>query len=219
MKGAIWYQGESNRVAPEMYLSLFSTMISSWREQWQQGPFPFYYVQIAPFRYGGHDDLSAPLVREAQLQTMKAVPNAGMAVTADIGECLNIHPAEKQLVGERLALWALANDYSIPGITYSGPLYKAMELTDDNGIRITFDHLAQGLSFFDNEPEGFEIAGEDHVFHPATAIINRDKSLTIKAEEVNKPVAVRYAFRSCVKGTLYNTAGLPASPFRTDNWE
>jgi sialate O-acetylesterase len=93
-----------------------------------------------------------------------------------------------------------------------------MKILDDNKIQVTFDHLAVGLSFFGNEASGFEIAGEDRVFHPASAAINRDMSLTVWAENVKNPVAVRYAFRSCVKGTLYNTAGLPASPFRTDNW-
>ncbi len=221
MKGVIWYQGESNRANANEYQSLFSTMISSWREQWKQGDFPFYFVQIAPYGYGSdsRSEFLSGLLREAQLKTMLTIENTGMAVTLDIGECGSIHPAEKSKVGERLAYWALAKDYQVPGIAFSGPVYREMEVFETNKIKISFDYAPMGLSFFENAPEGFEIAGSDRIFHEAKCIINKDKTLTVWVESVANPVAVRYAFKSCVKGTLYNQEGLPASPFRTDNWE
>jgi sialate O-acetylesterase len=219
MKGVIWYQGESNRLAAKQYESLFPALIHSWREQWQQGAFPFYFVQIAPFRYDGDNESSSAFLREAQLNSMKNTENSGMVVTMDIGDCDCIHPAEKNLVGKRLAYWALANDYGIEGIVFNGPVLKKMEITEDGKANISFDYLDRGLTFFGKEPQGFEIAGDDQVFHPASVKINGDRTLSVWSENVPNPVAVRYAFKNCSEGTLYNTAGLPASSFRTDNWE
>ena len=219
MKGVIWYQGESNRLAAKQYETLFPALINLWREQWQQGAFPFYFVQIAPYRYDGDNESSSAFLREAQLNSMLKTENSGMAVTMDIGECDCIHPAEKNLVGKRLAYWALANDYGIEGLSFQGPVFKKMEVTGDSEAKLFFDHMDLGLSFFGNEPQGFEIAGDDKVFHPANVKINGDRTLSVWSEAVPNPVAVRYAFKNCSKGTLYNTAGLPASSFRTDDWE
>ncbi|MCA1747743.1 MAG: sialate O-acetylesterase, partial [Bacteroidales bacterium] len=205
MKGAIWYQGESNREQPKQYESLFPALIQSWREHWEQGDFPFYFVQIAPYRYDGAEEVGSAFLREAQLNSMLNTENSGMAVTMDIGECDCIHPAEKNLVGKRLAYWALANDYNIEGIMTNGPVYKQMEITDDGQVKISFEHLDNGLSFFGNAPEGFEVAGDDKVFYPATAKINGDRTLSVWSENVTAPVAVRYAFKNCSEGTLYNT--------------
>jgi len=219
MQGAIWYQGESNRLEAKQYQDLFPAMIGLWREKWQQGAFPFYFVQIAPFRYDGDNESSSAFLREAQLISMLKTENSGMAVTMDIGECDCIHPAEKNLVGKRLAYWALANDYGVEGVAFRGPEYKKMELTGNGEVKLYFDHMGAGLSFFGSEPEGFEVAGDDRVFHPANAKINGDRTLSVWSDDVPAPVAVRYAFKNCSHGTLYNTDGLPASSFRTDDWE
>lgn len=220
IKGVIWYQGESNRLKPKQYTSLFPAMIELWRNKWQQGNFPFYFAQIAPFDYSQRpDDGNSAFLREAQLYAMQTVENTGMAVTMDIGECNNIHPGDKEKVGNRLAYWALAKDYGFDGIAYSGPVYREMEVTDGKEIELLFDHAPNGFSSFGQKLSGFEIAGEDKVFHPAEAKINRDKTITVWSEHVVEPVAVRYAFENCVNGTLFNTEGLPASSFRTDDWE
>ncbi|RAJ12233.1 sialate O-acetylesterase [Arenibacter echinorum] len=216
IKGAIWYQGESNRNQAKEYAQLFPTMINTWREKWQQGKFPFYFVQIAPY---GYDGGNAGYVREAQLYTMKTVENTGMAVTMDIGDCDFIHPREKKLVGDRLALWALAKDYGMEGIAYSGPVYKEIDEIKEGKVKLSFDYVENGLSSYGRPLTGLEIAGADKVFHPAEAKINGDKSLSVWAEGVTNPVAVRYAFKNCEAGSLFNTEGLPASSFRTDTWE
>jgi sialate O-acetylesterase len=219
MQGAIWYQGESNRLEAKQYQDLFPAMIGLWREKWQQGTFPFYFVQIAPFRYDGDNETSSAFLREAQLISMLKTENSGMAVTMDIGECDCIHPAEKNLVGKRLAYWALANDYGIEGVAFRGPEYQKMELTGNGEVKLFFDHMGAGLSFFGKEPAGFEVAGEDRVFHPGHVRINRDRTLSVWSDDVPAPLGVRYAFKNCSHGTLYNTDGLPASSFRTDDWE
>ncbi len=218
MRGITWYQGESNHTEAAEYKTLLPALITSWREKWQQGDLPFYFVQIAPFRYDGAGETSSAFLREAQLVAMQNTENCGMAVTMDIGNCDCIHPAEKELVGNRLAYWALAKDYGIEGVAYRGPEYREMERLENGKVKLHFDHTGMGLSFFGNEPEGFEVAGADRVFHPANAVINRDRTLTVWSEEVPEPEAIRYAFKNCSKGTLYNVAGLPASSFRTDDW-
>ncbi len=216
IKGAIWYQGESNRLAPEQYKKLFPAMINAWRQDWEQGNFPFYFVQIAPFGYGNGN---AGFIREAQLFSYQNVENTGIVITLDIGDCDYIHPRKKREVGERLAYWALAKDYGFDGFVYSGPLYKEMEITEDGKINISFDYAPNGLSSFGKELTGFEIAGNDKVFHPARVIINRNRTITVWSEKVPEPVSVRYAFSNCPEATLFNIEGLPASSFRTDNWE
>ena len=214
IKGAIWYQGESNRLRAEEYKKIFPAMISNWRVDWNQGDFPFYFVQIAPFNYGNSN---AAFLREAQLFTMNTVPNTGMVVTQDIGECNDIHPKEKKIVGDRLALWALAKDYKLSGFGFSGPVYKSME-QKHNEIIISFDYAELGLSSYRQALDGFEIAGNDRKFIPAKAKIVRGK-IVVWSDEIVKPEAVRYAFKNCGIGNLYNVSGLPASSFRTDSWK
>lgn len=218
IKGVIWYQGEGNRRNPEQYQSLFSSMIYAWRNQWKQGIFPFYFVQIAP--HGGNVNLTGALVREAQLKTMQAVEKTGMVVTLDIGEQNVIHPAQKELVGNRLAYWALAKDYNKPGIAFSGPVYQRMEKTKGDSLIVSFDYAELGLTTFGKPLTEFEIAGEDKVFYPAQAIFTKDKRtcITVWSDQVKNPVSLRYAFKNWVEGCLYNTQGLPASSFRTDDW-
>lgn len=217
IKGMLWYQGEANRENADEYTAMFTKLITSWRKQWSQGDFPFYFVQIAPFEY---PKLNAAFLREAQLKTMQTVNNTGMVVTLDAGDRTVIHPSQKEVVGNRLAYWALAKDYAVPGIAYSGPIYKSMQVTPKHRILLSFDYSGQGLTSFGKPLTGFEIAGEDRIFYPAEATISNDKGggVLVWSDSVPNPVAVRYAFKNWVEATLYNVQGLPASSFRTDNW-
>lgn len=212
--GVIWYQGESNCYDPILYRSLFPAMITDWRTHWNQGDFPFYYVQIAPYDYGIGTPSEA--LREAQMMTLHAVPNVGMAVTMDLGEKKNIHPKNKQDVGDRLARWALAKTYKKKKVVYSGPIYKEMKVVDGK-VRISFDNVDGGLVAGDNGLTDFEIAGADSKFVPAKAVIDGD-TVIVSNETVKEPVAVRYDWSNWVEGSLFSKTGLPTSSFRTDNW-
>ncbi|MGY5352683.1 sialate O-acetylesterase [Wenyingzhuangia sp. IMCC45533] len=217
IKGAIWYQGESNKSRASEYTALMNAMITSWRNQWQQGDFPFYTTQIAPFNYGRK--ANSAYLREAQLKTSQTLKNTGMAVTLDIGDCYAIHPREKKTVGDRLAYWALANDYNVKGVEYSGPIFKSIKLINDNTLEVEFSGSRDGISSFGKPLLGFEVAGEDKVFHKATAVIKKKlNALEVSAKEVSKPVAVRYNFNNCVEASLFSVSGLPASSFRSDDW-
>ena len=207
IKGVIWYQGESNGGRGKQYQTLFPTMITDWRKNWDEGDFPFLYVQIAPFRSAD------PLIREAQLLTLNKIPNVAMAVITDYGDTADIHPTFKQPVGNRLSLAARALAYN-EKIEYSGPLYKSFEVKG-NTIELSFDHIGKGLVAKDGDLIGFTIAGDDKKFVPATAII-KGKKVIVSSVDVTKPAAVRFAFTNVAKGNLFNTEGLPASPFRTD---
>ncbi|MFZ6034375.1 MAG: sialate O-acetylesterase [Melioribacter sp.] len=214
IKGAIWYQGESNTGNPELYKKLFPLMIKNWREEWGLGDFAFYYVQIAPYNYG--PNVESQKLREAQLMTL-SVPNTGMSVTLDIGNPNNIHPANKKDVGERLARWALAKDYG-KKIDFSGPIYKSMKI-EGNKIILTFDYTDGGLVVKEIDGDNnFLIAGNDKVFKKAKVEIKDDK-LIVFSDSVENPAAVRYCWDNISEGTLFNKAGLPASSFRTDNWD
>ncbi len=212
IKGAIWYQGESNTGNPEEYKVLFPLMIKNWRDDFKNN-FSFYFTQIAPYNYG--EETKSQLLREAQLQSM-SVPNTGMIVTMDIGNPGNIHPANKKDVGERLALWALAKDYN-KKVDYSGPIYKSIKIEDGKAI-LDFE-FSEGLKInLLNGKNNFTIAGSDKVFYEATVEVRNDK-LIISSPEVKKPTAVRYCWSNMEEGTFFNKAGLPASSFRTDSWE
>ncbi|MEX0315379.1 MAG: sialate O-acetylesterase [Allomuricauda sp.] len=214
--GAIWYQGESNRANSKSYYKSFPLLIESWRNLWKKD-FPFYFVQIAPFDYDKEKkDIKAAVVRDAQLYTMLSVPNTGMAVTNDIGNLKDIHPTNKQEVGRRLALWALAKTYGIKGMAYSGPIYKSMEVKR-NKIILTFDH-ADGLGIKGKTLKEFYVAGTDKKFYEAKARV-KDNKVEVYSAKVKKPEAVRFAFDDKALPNLINGAGLPASAFRTDNWE
>ncbi len=217
IKGAIWYQGESNVGRDEQYKKLFPAMIESWRAAWKQGKFPFYFVQIAPYVYDGEDDPASAKLREAQLVTMLSIPNTGMAVTLDIAEVDNIHPPDKLSVGNRLALWALAKDYGKEDIVYSGPVYKSM-LKKGSRITLYFDHVGSGLKAKGDTLTGFQVAGEDKVFVDAEAYI-KGNTVVVYSKNAYDPIAVRYAFTNGSVASLFNKEGLPASPFRTDNWD
>ena len=215
IRGAIWYQGESNLSRAFQYRTLFPAMIQDWRKQWGQGDFPFYFVQLAPFRYNGQDQRNCAELWEAQSKTL-SLSNTGMAVTVDIGNFRDIHPKNKLDVGRRLARWALAKTYG-KKIECSGPLYKSLQIEGDT-IRLAFDHLGGGLASRDGKPlTDFTIAGNDRQFLPATATIVGDQ-VVVHSPAVAQPVAVRYGWYDSAQPNLMNKTKLPASPFRTDDW-
>lgn len=191
-------------------------MIKSWREEWGKN-LPFYFVQIAPYKYDDPKGTDAAHVRDAQLYTMENLDNTGMVVTNDIGNLENIHPINKQDVGYRLALWALAKTYGKEELEYSGPVYKSMEINKKK-IVLHFDHAEKGLMQKGKELREFFIAGEDQVFYPAKAKINRN-TVEVSSSSVKNPVAARFAFTNGALPNLFNSGGLPASAFRTDKWK
>ena len=209
LKGVIWYQGENNADRAFQYRRLFPAMIANWRYDFKNGKLPFYFVQISPHRSQNAE------IRDAQLYTYRNVPYTGMAVTTDNGDSVNIHPRNKKLVGERLSLWALKNEYGKKDIIVSGPLYKSSK-TEGNKIRIAFDY-ADGLVAKDGSLKEFTIAGNDQDFVPAQAIIEGN-TIVVWSDAVAEPAAVRFAWANVPSPNLYNKAALPASPFRTDNW-
>ncbi len=216
IRGAIWYQGESNRNEPEEYEKLMPGLATNWRAEWGIGDFPFYYVQIAPYDYGV-GGLNSAYLRDAQRKAANAVPNFGMACVMETGEKTCIHPANKKAAGDRLAYLALAKTYGKSGFAYSGPVLKDMSI-DGSQVKLIFDFADNGLTSYGKELENFEVAGENKRFVPAKAFIT-GKGITLFSPAVEKPVAVRYAFKDFVVGDLFNTEGLPASSFRTDDWE
>ena len=215
IRGAIWYQGESNAPRASAYHRLFAAMISSWREKFGQGDFPFFWVQLANF--GRPDDPTHETwayLREAQSQAL-SLPATGQAVAIDIGDPRDIHPTNKQEVGRRLALIAKALVYGT-SVDYSGPVF-ASAVREGGALRVRFKYAGTGLTAGDRPLESFEVAGADRRFHPASAVIVGD-TLRVQSPEVPEPVAVRYAWRNAPDANLYNGAGLPASPFRSDSW-
>ncbi|MEI6277319.1 MAG: sialate O-acetylesterase [Prolixibacteraceae bacterium] len=218
IKGAIWYQGESNIGNYKEYAALQAGMVANWRKDFGVGEFPFYFVQIAPYWYNNSKAINSALQRDEQLKAISLVPNSGMACTIDIGEEKNIHPAEKFTVAKRLAYWAFSETYGMKGIQYKSPAYSSMVVKDTLAV-ISFDNVALGLSTYGKEVNCFEIAGADSVFYPARVVI-KTKQANVWSPKVKTPVAVRYAFCNypITGGYLYNTAGLPVPSFRTDNW-
>lgn len=215
LRGALWYQGESNAGRAAQYRKLFPALIADWRKQWGEGDFPFLFVQLAPYRYGGADPRMLPEQWESQTEAL-SLPNVGMAVTTDIGDIKDIHPKNKQEVGRRLALWALAKTYG-KDCVFSGPLFDAMEIRDGKAT-LSFRYAEGGLVAKGGDPTHFEIAGADGVYKPAQAKIEGEK-LVVSSSEVAEPKAVRFAWSDTAEPNLFNQAGLPASPFRTDKSE
>lgn len=214
--GAIWYQGESNTGTASTYKKLMTTMIDSWRKAWKKD-IPFYYVEIAPFKYGNKN--IGALLREAQTQTLSH-PKTGMVVITDLVEDVkDIHPRQKTGVGERLAGWALAETYNKPNIAYKSPMYKNIEV-NKNKATVYFDNAADGLILKGVEKKAteFYIAGEDKKFLPADVKIEGDH-IIVSNKQIKNPVAVRFAFSNTAIGNIFNKAGLPVNPFRTDNWD
>jgi sialate O-acetylesterase len=211
IKGTIWYQGEANTGNPKLYETLFPTMIKNWRNDFGDN-FPFYFVQIAPYNYG--PDTKSEFLRDAQRKTMN-LEKTGMAVTLDIGDTNNIHPADKRDVGERLALWALAKDYG-EDIVYSGPILKSMKI-NENKMELEFESSGTGLVINERKNQ-FIIAGDDKNFKHAETMVENNKVI-VWSNEISNPKAVRYAWDNNAEATLFNKEGLPASSFRTDDWD
>lgn len=214
IKGFLWYQGETNTYNPGEYARLLSRLADDWRADFRKADLPFYYVQIAPWRYGVPREGAA--VRDEQRRALRRLRNAGMVVVSDIGDVADIHPRNKADVGKRLAAWALTHTYGVPGLPYSGPLFRDFAVQNDQ-IRVSFDFAENGLRAKDGPLRCFEIAGEDRKFYPAQAEITGD-AVVVSAREVPRPVAVRFAFDNVAEPNLYNADGLPASCFRTDDW-
>lgn len=219
IKGAIWYQGESNAGRAYQYRDLFPLMIENWRNEWGQGDFPFYWVQLADFQ----DETPEPSesgwaeLREAQTMTMSRLPNTGEAVIIDAGEGKDIHPRNKLIVGQRLARWALVKQYGID-IAYQSPTYTKMEKADGKVI-LSFDHVDGGWRPFDvRQPVGFAIAGEDKKFVWADAKILQDGRIEVSSSKVPDPASVRYGWAQNPVVNMFDDRGLPLTPFRTDDW-
>jgi len=222
IRGAIWYQGESNAGRAFQYREMFPLMIKSWREDWKQGDFPFYWVQLADFmdEKAEPGDSAWAELREAQTMTQDKLPNTGEAVIIDIGEGSDIHPRNKLEVAERLARHALAKDYGRQ-IVCNSPRYESMEIKDGTAT-LKFKDTGGGLRAVDaKQLQGFAIAGEDKKWHPATAEFVKDQpdAVVVSSKDVPNPVAVRYAWADNPVCNLYNKTGLPVTPFRTDDWK
>ncbi len=214
IRGAIWYQGETNVGRAYQYRKLFPAMIRDWRQAFRQQDMVFLWVQLAPFRYGRHDPRACAELWEAQSMAL-SLPHTGMAVALDLGNPKNIHPKNKQDVGRRLGLCAEALVYG-RDVQYSGPVPGKLRVDGGKAV-LSFDHVGKGLTARDGTLVGFQIAGKDQTFHPATAVLRGD-TVVVTSDAVPTPVAVRYAWHDTATASLYNKDGLPASAFRTDDW-
>lgn len=223
VRGIIFYQGCTNAESANIdkYAERLKLLVEQWRGQFGQGQLPFYFVQIAPYYWYDHDPngTSGALLREQQLMAADMIPNSGIVCTNDLVypfEAKQIHPRQKKPVGQRLAYMALSRDYGFSNLRYKSSRFDRMEIKGDTAIvnlKDTYGVVSRYQDF-----EGFEIAGEDRVFHPATVSYDRRIGLMLRSKEVGKPVAVRYCFRNFQLGNVKNGALLPLFPFRTDNW-
>lgn len=227
IKGVIWYQGEGNSGRYQNYMKLMNGLIKNWRDEWGLGDFPFYFVQLAPNgSLGQGNGTSQAFLREAQLRTMLSVKNTGMAVTLDIGSTITNHPPEKLLIGKRLAYWALAKNYGFNGLPHSGPVYESMKVKN-NKVYVNFKFAKNGVTSYGKPLSGFEIAGEDKIFYSADALIDPHWSagwenrsvLTLSNKNVPNPLYIRYGWKNYIEGALYNVEGLPASSFRSYDFD
>jgi sialate O-acetylesterase len=215
--GALWYQGEANSSRAYQYRTLLPLMIADWRRAFGQRDVPFLIAQLPAFQgrkdKPGTDDWAE--LREAQALTARTVPNCGLAVTIDTGEADNIHPKAKQPVGDRLALLALAQHYG-KKVVSSGPVFRTLARERD-ALRVSFDHTDGGLVVHGERPAEFSVAGADRQWHWSDARIDGN-TIVVSSADVPEPVAVRYAWQANPQATLFNGVGLPAAPFRSDDW-
>ncbi len=217
-RGFLWYQGEANREVYREYAAEQAAMVELWRGDWGDEKMPFYFVQIAPYHYGDSDRTLIGFFTEAQYNSLALIPYSGIIATIDVGDEYRIHPPRKDVVGQRLALLALNKTYGVSGFPAHGPVYKEVEF-EGGKATVTFDY-SRSLSPELTNLAGFEIAGEDRVFVPATAlIVNGRAQVVISSPDVPKPVAVRYAWRNYIEANLKDTYGIAAYPFRTDDWD
>ena len=220
IRGAIWYQGESNAGRAYQYRDMFPMMIRNWRQDWGQGDFPFYWVQLADFRQEKAEPAESDWaeLREAQTMAMTNLPNSGEAVIIDIGEASDIHPRNKSEVGKRLARWALAKDYGMTELAYRSPNFQSLQRQDGKLI-VTFGHVGNGLRTVDErQVSGFAISGDDKHWHWADAKIIDKHRIEVSSSKVPDPVAVRYAWADNPVCNVFTREGLPLTPFRSDNW-
>ena len=212
----LWYQGCDNRHRAEQYTRLQPAYVKMMRERFGNPDAPFYFVQLAPYKYKDPDKFSLGYMCEAQARTLDLIPHSGMAATLDAGEFGTIHPCKKQPVGERLALLALQDTYGVGGFDAHTPLYESMKI-EGSSIIVQLRREKGGIAPIGVDLPGFELAGEDKVFHPATGLV-RSFGIVVTSPEVEHPVAVRYGFRNWSEATLFNNYGIPVGPFRSDNW-
>lgn len=221
IKGCLWYQGESNNDRPAQYETLFPAFVKQIREQSNQGDFPFYYCQIAPYNYNNNAAVNvvnnnSAYLRDAQRKALAKIPNSGMAVLMDIGEEFGIHPMDKLTGSKRLAYMALAKTYGLKGFGSESPSFESMTVSG-NTITIKFNGAPNGLTAYGKTLSLFEVAGANKVFRPAKALISGG-TIIVSSPDVKDPVAVRYAFKDFVVGDLFSTEGFPVSSFRSDDW-
>lgn len=219
-RGFIWYQGCTDRWKPELYKRLQPAFVKMLRDEWGDQTMPFYFTQIAPYEYENPDHPQAGFMMWAQAQTLELIPNSGMACLHDAGEYACIHPANKKVVGDRLAYQALENDYGVKGFDSKTPIPVKFEFGEGEAV-VTFGSCALGLSPINMDIDGFELAGEDKVFHPAKARVTgpTSKQLKVTCPEVKNPVAVRYGMKNWSVAKVFNNFGIPVTPFRSDNWD
>ena len=220
-KGFIWYQGCTNRWKYDLYKRLQPAFVKMLREEWGDESMPFYFTQIAPYKYEGGDKPIAGYMMWAQAQTLELIPNSGMACIHDAGDFHCIHPSNKKVVGDRLAFQALENDYGHKVMDSKTPIPVNFEFRDGSAY-VTFDHCDRGLNPSVCDVEGFELAGEDKVFYPATARVQTDRNcrqIKVTSPQVANPVAVRYGMKNWSTATLFNNYGIPVTPFRSDDWK
>jgi sialate O-acetylesterase len=225
IRGVIWYQGESNVFNVTRYGSWFSSMVEGWRSKWNEGDFPFYFAQIAPYDYREWNfftpefpEISA-YIREAQMECISIIPNCGMAVLLDLGDPYLIHPPRKKEAGDRLGLLALSKTYGYKGFEAESPRYDSMKV-EGNKVYLYFKNQFNGITNYGKPLNAFEIAGENRQFVKADATIDGEKGIVVVSSHlVSKPVSVRYAFKNYVDAELFGNGGLPVSSFRTDRWK
>lgn len=217
VSGFLWYQGESNCDNASEYAALMQQMVSQWRQVWGQGDLPFYFVEIAPFSYDNQPDgLKAAYLREAQQEAAKKIVNSGIVSTLDLGDATSIHPLRKKEVGTRLALMALGQTYGRKGFGYRSPTFRSLERIDGR-LYVNMDNCGNGACPMWQSLGGFEIAGEDGIFHPAFAEVEtKTCRLAVSSKDVPEPVAVRYCFKNTPEPSVYNIEGLPLLPFRAE---
>ena len=214
IRGFLWYQGESNVGDTDLYRRLLPEMVKDWRKSWNNDTLPFYYVQVAPYDYPNGN---GALLREAQLKAYKDIPYSGMVVITDAGIEKCIHPSNKSIVAKRLIYWAMNRTYGKRAIACDFPELDSY-VVKDGKMLLQFKNAPNGLTSYNKPITLFEVAGEDRVFYPAKAVIGKEKGIVVWNDQVKNPVAVRYGFRSWIKGELYSTEGIPVPSFRTDNW-
>ena len=217
VKGLLWYQGCEDAGKNRMYRKMQAVYVQMMRELFRNPDMPFYFAQLAPFNNRNPEGLEYAYLREAQMLSLNDIKNSGMVTTMDLGHPTCIHPPKKKEVGERFAYLALTRTYGMTGLYFDAPIYRNVEFKDGNSY-VYFKVGGRGVGPRNEILKGFEVAGEDRVFYPATAETTKRDCIVVKCPQVKEPVAVRYGFRNWCEASVFSTAGIPASPFRTDNW-